>query len=130
MTPPPKLINVPETYQQLSYTEIKISNYPQSSSIVTPIQILTLYRPGRHNAFTGVMVEELEHVFQLFDIDDRVKCIIVTGHGRVFCAGADLSTSFRQTSEKVNDHRDGYATTIIPYNYFCTLPSLAEQRNH
>jgi len=128
MTPPPKPIDVPETYSTL-YTEIKISNYPQSALGVTPIQILTLYRPGRHNALTKTMVEELEQAFQLFDIDNRVKCIIITGHGRIFCAGADLATSFKQTGEKVNDHRDGYASTIIPYNSLYRY-LLTDQRNH
>jgi len=53
------------------------------------------------------MMEEVERAFQLFDLDDRVKCIVVTGHGRIFCAGADLENSFRQTGEAINDHRDG-----------------------
>lgn len=54
-------------------------------------------------------MEEVEKAFQLFDLDDRVKCIVVTGHGRIFCAGADLATSFRRTeNEGINEHRDGY----------------------
>lgn len=54
------------------------------------------------------MTEEMELAFAMFDVDDRVKCIIVTGHGKIFCAGADLATSFNRTEEKINDHRDGY----------------------
>lgn len=112
MTPPPQPIDIPDTYSSLSYKEIRVSNHPQNAPGVTPIQILTLYRPGRHNAFTGTMMEEMEQAFQLFDIDDRVKCIVVTGHGRIFCAGADLANAFRQTGENVNDHRDGYVSLV------------------
>jgi enoyl-CoA hydratase/carnithine racemase len=45
------------------------------------------------------------------DIDDRVKCVVVTGHGRIFCAGADLSGSApvfqRDSNIRVPDQRDG-----------------------
>jgi len=107
MTPPPQPIPLPDTYSSLPNKQIRISNHPQNAPGVTPIQILTLYRPGKHNAFTVTLMEEIERAFQLFDLDDRVKCIVVTGHGRIFCAGADLDGAFQQTGEAINDHRDG-----------------------
>ncbi|KAH8657798.1 ClpP/crotonase-like domain-containing protein [Xylariales sp. PMI_506] len=106
MVPPPAPLRIPASYSDLGFTEIRVENHPQSSTAVTPIQILTLYRPGRHNAYTDTMTAELERAFTLFDVDDRVKCIIVTGHGKIFCAGADLAVMFRRTEEKTNEHRD------------------------
>jgi enoyl-CoA hydratase/carnithine racemase len=55
------------------------------------------------------MAVELEQVFGLFDVDDRVKCIIVNGgDGKIFCAGADLGGSeFRRTYQRVDESRDG-----------------------
>ena len=53
------------------------------------------------------MMSELEAAFQLFDLDDRVKCIVLTGYGRMFCAGADLETGFTGGRERINEHRDG-----------------------
>jgi len=61
--------------------------YEVSEHILT----LTLNRPDRLNAFTGTMMEELIAAFDRADADDDVRAIIVTGAGRGFCAGADLS---------------------------------------
>jgi enoyl-CoA hydratase/carnithine racemase len=55
------------------------------------IATITLNRPQRLNAFTHEMGEELAAALDLADADDAVRAIIVTGEGRGFCAGADLS---------------------------------------
>ncbi|MGI8792927.1 MAG: crotonase/enoyl-CoA hydratase family protein [Acidimicrobiales bacterium] len=55
------------------------------------IATVTLNRPEKLNAFTNRMLEELLDVFDRIDADDEVRAVIVTGSGRGFCAGADLS---------------------------------------
>ena len=55
------------------------------------IATITLNRPEKLNAFTARMMKELIAVFDVTDGDDAVKAVIVTGAGRAFCAGADLS---------------------------------------
>ena len=67
------------------YTQIR---YEVSDSIAT----VTLARPEKMNAFTGVMMRELLDVFDVIDADDAVRAVIVTGDGKAFCAGADLSS--------------------------------------
>src|SRR5690606_32788226 len=52
---------------------------------------VTLNRPDRLNAFTSAMRRELIDAFDRADADDAVRAVIVTGAGRAFCAGADLS---------------------------------------
>ncbi len=56
------------------------------------IATITLNRPEQLNAFNGPMCMELISAFDLTDADDAVRAVIVTGAGRAFCAGADLST--------------------------------------
>ena len=123
---PPEIqeLPIPKTYADLPFTEIKITNVPESSPEVTPIQLLTLYRPKKYNAFTPTMMRELEHAYTLFDVDDRVKCIVQTGHGRMFCAGADLDTGFVGAEEALRDHRDGGGRVVMAITR-CRKPTIA-----
>ena len=57
-----------------------------------PVLTLTLNRPDKLNAYTASMGLEIEDAFVRADEDDSVRVIIVTGAGRAFCAGADISS--------------------------------------
>jgi enoyl-CoA hydratase/carnithine racemase len=61
--------------------------YQISDRILT----ITLNRPEQMNAFTVEMANELEHAFYRASEDDEVAAIVVTGAGKAFCAGMDLS---------------------------------------
>lgn len=63
-------------------------NYEVSEGIAT----ITLNRPEKLNAFTNTMLHEIISAFDLTDANDDVRAVIVTGAGRAFCAGADLSS--------------------------------------
>jgi enoyl-CoA hydratase/carnithine racemase len=69
----------------MGYSEIL---YEVAESVAT----ITLHRPDKLNAFTGTMMRELIDAFDQTDADDDVRAVIVTGSGRGFCAGADLSS--------------------------------------
>jgi enoyl-CoA hydratase/carnithine racemase len=56
-----------------------------------PILTITLNRPDKLNAYTALMGSEIEDAFLKADADDDIRVIIVTGAGRGFCAGADIS---------------------------------------
>jgi enoyl-CoA hydratase/carnithine racemase len=57
------------------------------------ILTLRLNRPNNMNAFTLEMSEELTHAFYQASDDDDVRVIVVTGAGKAFCAGMDLSVA-------------------------------------
>ena len=61
--------------------------YEVSDNVAT----VTLNRPAQLNAFTGTMMNELIDAIDRTDADDDVRAVIITGAGRGFCAGADLS---------------------------------------
>jgi len=69
----------------MAYEEII---YEVSEQIAT----ITLNRPEKLNAFTNRMLKEIISAFDESDADDNVRVVIVTGAGRAFCAGADLSS--------------------------------------
>lgn len=68
----------------MEYTTLQVG-------VADRIQTITLSRPEKLNAFTTRMRDELIEAFDAADRDDDVRVVIVTGAGRAFCAGADLS---------------------------------------
>lgn len=82
-----------------------------SLEINNGIATLWLDRPDRMNAFTPTMKDELIAAFDHTDANDDVRAVIVTGRGRAFCAGADLSaggdTFDYDIREGVDGRRDG-----------------------
>jgi enoyl-CoA hydratase/carnithine racemase len=69
------------------------------------IAVLSLNRPNKLNAFTFSMMEEIIHALDALDVDDSIHALIITGKGRAFCAGADLSSG----QETFNPSFDDFA---------------------
>jgi enoyl-CoA hydratase/carnithine racemase len=91
----------------MAFTEIRAD---AADGILT----VTLNRPEKLNALTRTMLGELLAVLDRADADDGVRAVIVTGAGRAFCAGADLSgggATFdrvaRSGGAAAEPHRDG-----------------------
>ncbi len=113
--------------------------------VVSPdgILTLTLNRPDKMNAFTVEMANELEAAFNGASADDTVRAVVVTGAGRAFCAGMDLSVggnvfgldeTQRPTLKDMHDRLDdpaihngvrdtGGRVTLSIFN--CTKPVIA-----
>jgi enoyl-CoA hydratase/carnithine racemase len=106
-----------------AYTQI---TYDVTDRIAT----ITLNRPEQLNAFTGTMMYEMIDAFDRVDADDDVRAVIVTGAGRGFCAGADLSgggeTFSRGGSDVQTDvgvPRDGGGLVTLRI-FECTKPVI------
>ncbi len=75
---------------------------------------LTLNRPDRLNSFTPRMCADLVDAYDRIDADDRVRVVVVTGAGRGFCAGADLSgggDTFDPAAGRAVGRRSGSTST-------------------
>ena len=70
------------------------------------ILTITLNRPDRLNAWTLQMLNDLLTAFDHADADDGIGAIVITGAGRGFCAGADLSEGAGSTFEGTENQPD------------------------
>jgi len=108
----------------MEYTQI---TYEVADRIAT----ITLNRPEQLNAFTNTMMREVIDAFDRVDADDEVRVVIVTGAGRGFCAGADLSGGGETFSGGGSDvqtdagvPRDGGGLVTLRI-FECTKPVIA-----
>jgi enoyl-CoA hydratase/carnithine racemase len=76
------------------------------------ILTITLNRPDKLNAFTGTMMNELIDAFGKASADDAVRVVVVTGAGRGFCAGADLSAGASTFDPTTRPDKAGAAKTV------------------
>ena len=59
-------------------------------AVAAGVATITLNRPDRLNSFTEQMHAELREALAQAQADDSVRCLLLTGNGRGFCAGQDL----------------------------------------
>ncbi|MCV7411383.1 enoyl-CoA hydratase-related protein [Mycobacterium florentinum] len=72
------------------------------------IATVWLNNPRALNAFTADMVDQLLDVLDAVDSDDAIRAVVVTGHGRGFCAGADLGTGADTFAREMDESADGW----------------------
>lgn len=78
-----------------------------------PVAIVTLNRPDRLNALTPQMGPEYARTLVDLDQDPNVRAIVVTGSGRGFCSGADLTTLSGSTDD-LQSYVRGQGLDTIP----------------
>lgn len=91
------------------------------------VATITLNRPDKLNAWTGTMEAEVKRAIQAAAQDEEVRAIVITGAGRGFCAGADMTIlsgisgsgndrAAPQASDKANDNFEQ------KFSYFLAVP--------
>lgn len=91
------------------------------------VATVTLNRPEVRNAFNDEMIVELTNGFQDLGLREDVRCIVLTGAGTAFCAGADLNWMRRMAdytrAENLADA--GQLATMLRTIYECPKPTIA-----
>lgn len=93
-----------------------------------PIAIVTLSHPGRLNAITVFMWQELARIFGELSADDSLRCVVLRGEGGNFAAGADIQEfpRFRADLEGVIHYHTRILAPALQAIAQCPHPVLAE----
>ena len=68
------------------------------------IAVITLNRPERYNAVNQDLIEGINYVFSVIKNDDNIRAVVLTGNGKGFCSGADLTTIGTLSPEDSRDY--------------------------
>lgn len=69
-----------------------------------PVALLTMNRPERHNAFDDALIAELTDALRALEADEAVRVVVLSGTGRSFSAGADLTWMKRMAGYSKEDN--------------------------
>ena len=78
-------------YSRFEYLQVEVSDR---------VAVVTLNRPDILNAINPPMHRELDDIFVDFSLDNEVNAIVLTGAGRGFCAGGDISGMGQRIAEE------------------------------
>ena len=105
-------------YQHISY------------DVADQIATVTLNRPEARNGFTVLMANELASAFEAAGADDDVRVVVLTGTGRDFCVGADLSGGTLEVTDEDPGAEDWEepATRVVRPIFRLDKPVIAAMR--
>lgn len=89
-------------------------------SVDDHIAVITVNDPDRRNAVTFEMSAALRAAVEAAEANPDVHAVIVTGAGKAFCAGADLTALGEATEDGLRKIYDGFLAVA-----HCTLPTIA-----
>ncbi|OBJ72309.1 enoyl-CoA hydratase [Mycobacterium sp. 1274756.6] len=89
-------------------------------SVTDRVALITVNDPDRRNAVTGAMSAQLRAAVERAEADPEVHAVVLTGAGKAFCAGADLSALGEAAEEGLLALYDGFMAVGA-----CTLPTVA-----
>lgn len=100
--------------------------------VTDTVATITLNRPASLNAMTNGLMQDLQAALARIDADKSIRVAVITGNGRGFCAGADLSgqASGNASNEKQDEKQDenssvDHFTAAMRAINNCPVPTLA-----
>ncbi len=82
---------------------------------------ITLNRPDKLNSFVFEMADQLKEALHKADSNDEIRCVLLTGSGRAFCAGQDLAEA-----TEVSDDPDRDLSEIVHHTYIPIIKGIRE----
>lgn len=92
------------------------------------VALVTLNRPEAMNAFSGLMGEELSEAYRRCDEDDSIRVVVVTGAGKAFCAGADMSLGAQTFASFEGEQFSACPLSVTPWDI--RKPVIAAVNGH
>lgn len=98
--------------------------------VANGVATITLNRPERLNALTPRMADELIDACDRLDDDDAVRAVVLTGAGRAFCAGAELSGPGHFDRSDLTEAPPTVAGRVAMRFHACRKPTIAAINGH
>ena len=89
------------------------------------VAIVTLNRPQTLNSFNNELLETLASVLKALDADPEVRCVVLTGAGKAFCAGGDLGVLMSCDSQEKSDENMRVANEAVTALFRMSTPTIA-----
>jgi methylglutaconyl-CoA hydratase len=86
------------------------------------VMTITLNRPDVHNAMNDVLMNELTRCFKNLSLDDSTSVVVLTGNGKSFCAGADLTWMKRMVHYSRAENKNDSALLLEMYETVNSCP--------
>lgn len=85
-----------------------------TTELTNGIFIITLNRPDKLNSFNFEMGDQLKEALMKAESNDEIRCVLLTGEGRAFCAGQDLAEATEVSNDPDRDLSEIVYHTYIP----------------
>lgn len=91
------------------------------TTLTNGVFTITLNRPDKLNSFIFEMANQLKEALHKADSNDEIRCVLLTGEGRAFCAGQDLAEA-----TEVSDDPDRDLSEIVHHTYIPIIKGIRE----
>lgn len=89
------------------------------------VSVVYLNRPETLNCFNNELLETLAQTLKELDADPEVRCVVITGSGRAFCAGGDLNVLMDTTTQAQSDENMRVANEAVLALFQMRTPTIA-----